>query len=73
MVKIGEKIYSNNYFWRTWDGKEIDWVEEREGKLYGYELKWKPKGKKSPDEWAATYKNSEYIVISQNDYLKFIC
>ena len=68
-----EKIYSNNYFWRTWDGKEIDWVEEREGKLYGYELKWKPKGKKSPDEWAATYKNSEYIVISQNDYLKFIC
>lgn len=67
-----EKIYSNNYFWRTWDGKEVDWVEEREGKLYGYELKWKPKSKKSPDEWIGTYKNSEYIVISQNDYLKFI-
>ncbi|MBI2334711.1 ATP-binding protein, partial [Candidatus Daviesbacteria bacterium] len=28
---IGSKY--NNYFWRTWDKKEIDWVEMREGKL----------------------------------------
>ena len=27
-------IYSNNYFWRTWDKNEIDWVEERDGKLF---------------------------------------
>ena len=32
-------IYANNYFWRTWDQKEIDYIEEREGKLYGYEFK----------------------------------
>ena len=41
------KIYSNNYFWRTWDQKEVDWVEEREGKLFGYEFKWKSKSLKS--------------------------
>jgi len=25
----------NNFFWRTYDRQEIDWVEERGGKLYG--------------------------------------
>lgn len=29
------KLYANNYFWRTWDGQEVDWVEEREGKALG--------------------------------------
>jgi hypothetical protein len=37
------QIYANNYFWRTWNQKEIDRVEERDGKLFGYEFKWKSK------------------------------
>ncbi|MDY6953523.1 MAG: ATP-binding protein, partial [Thermodesulfobacteriota bacterium] len=31
---------SNSYFWRTYDKQEIDLVEEREGRLFGYEMKW---------------------------------
>lgn len=31
-------IYANNYFWRTHDKKEVDWVEEREGKLLALSL-----------------------------------
>ena len=31
---------ANTYFWRTYDQKEIDCVEEREGRLFGYEFKW---------------------------------
>lgn len=31
---------TNYYFWRTWDQKELDWVEERGGKLNAYEWKW---------------------------------
>lgn len=34
------RIDANAYFWRTYDGQEIDLVEEREGQLYGYECKW---------------------------------
>ena len=41
-------IWSNNYFWRTYDQKEIDWVEEREGQLHGYEFKWKKNKAKPP-------------------------
>lgn len=47
---VGSKY--NNYFWRTWDKKEIDWVEMREGKLFGYEFKWgKSKPSKSRSAW----------------------
>lgn len=31
---------ANLYFWRTYDQREIDLVEEREGRLFGYECKW---------------------------------
>lgn len=66
-------IYSNNYFWRTYEKKEIDWVEEREGKLFGYEIKWSDKKKvKPPKDWIETYKNAEFEVINQENYLEFI-
>lgn len=66
-------IYSNNYFWRTYTQQEIDWIEEREGKLFGFEIKWK-KGKKikPPKEWLTTYKNSEFELITKENFLPFI-
>lgn len=36
-----DKLYTNNYFLRTYDGAEIDLIEERGGKIEGYEFKWK--------------------------------
>ncbi len=65
-------IFSNNYFWRTYDQKEIDWVEEREGKLFGYEIKWSDKKCKEPKLWRETYENAEFKVINQDNYLEFI-
>jgi len=67
-----KNIYSNNYFWHTWEGKEIDFVEEREGKLYGYEMKWKPQQVLPPKDWIKNYPNSEFMVISKDNYLEFI-
>lgn len=65
-------IYANNYFWRTYDQKEIDWVEERDGKLYGYEIKWGDKIPKEPKLWRKTYKEAEYAVVNKDNYLDFI-
>ena len=62
----------NNYFWRTWNQKEIDFVEEREGKLFGYEFKWKPKHTTPPDEWVDTYKQAEYEEINSSNFVKFV-
>ncbi|MFZ2976173.1 MAG: ATP-binding protein [Candidatus Moraniibacteriota bacterium] len=67
-----QKIYSNNYFWRTYDQKEIDWIEEREGKLFGYEIKWNKNKIKPPKDWLETYTNSSYEVITKDNYLEFI-
>lgn len=65
-------IYSNNYFWRTYDQKEIDFVEERDGKLFGYEIKWNAKKRKEPKLWRETYKNAEFKIINRDNYLDFI-
>lgn len=61
------------YFWRTYDGQEIDWVEERQGKLFGFEFKWSSaKSKiKAPKDWGK-YKNSIYQVITKENYLEFL-
>jgi len=65
-------IFANCYFWRTWDQKEIDLVEERGGRLFGYEIKWSNAKIKPPAEWQATYKNAGYEVITKDNYLNFV-
>ncbi|MDP2692433.1 MAG: ATP-binding protein [bacterium] len=67
-----KQIYSNNYFWRTWEGQEIDWVEERGGKVYGFEFKWKKTSIKPPSQWLNTYSNATFETINQENYLEFI-
>lgn len=68
-----KNISANIYFWRTWDKKEIDLVEEREGKLFGYEFKWGEKvDAKAPKDWVNTYDNASYEVINKENYLDFI-
>ena len=38
--------FVNSYFWRTYDRKEIDYIEEHSGQLDGYEFKWGKEGRK---------------------------
>ena len=66
------QILSNNYFWRTYDQKEIDWVEEREGNLFGYEFKWQNKTVKVPKLWQKTYPQASFEVVHSENYLPFI-
>lgn len=66
-------LHSLNYFWRTYQQQEIDWVEDRNGKLYAYECKWKDSGKvKIPSAWKDAYQDSEFSVISPSNYLNWI-
>lgn len=67
-----KNIDTNNYFWRTWDQKEIDLIEEHGGKLFGYEFKWGNKSVKAPKEWLNTYPDADFSVINQDNYLDFI-
>ena len=63
---------ANFYFWRTYDQKEIDLIEERDGNLFGYEIKWKNKAVKSPKEWLSEYDNSSFKVINKENFVSFL-
>jgi hypothetical protein len=63
----------NNYFWRTYQQQEIDWVEERDGKLFAYELKWNADKKiKVPSAWKTAYPEAGFEVIHPGNYLDWI-
>lgn len=65
--------FANMYFWRTYDQKEIDLIEEREGKLFAYEFKWNDKKRKIPKSFLAGYPDSEFQIIDKNNYWQFLC
>lgn len=62
------RMIVNNYFWRTYDQQEIDWVEERDGTLFAYEFKWGEKKVKTPGAWSRAYPDSEFFVITPTNY-----
>lgn len=62
------KLYKSNlYFWRTYTQKEIDLIEEKKGKLLGYECKYSDKkgiARATFDEFQKAYPGSSIIVVS---------
>lgn len=66
------RVSSNNYFWRTYEQQEVDWVEEREGTLFGYEFKWKENKVKVPSQWISAYPNATFEVINQNNFSEWL-
>jgi len=64
----------NAYFWRTYDQKEIDSIEERGGKLYGYEFKWQNSDVRRAvrREFLENYPNSEIATIHQENFEEFL-
>lgn len=70
--KSYQRLFTNDYFWRTYTQKEIDLIEERDGKLSGFEFKWKSKSYKPPKDWIENYPGSAVSLISEENYLDFI-
>jgi len=67
-----QRISTNVFFWRTYDQQEIDWVEERGGMLLAFEIKYIQNKVKIPVAWKEAYPESEFAVISKENYLGFI-
>lgn len=67
------QTHCNNYFWRTYDQQEIDWVEEEGDQLRAFEFKYKnTKPPKAPAAWAKAYPQASYEVIHSQNYLDWI-
>ncbi|MCC6298697.1 MAG: ATP-binding protein [Anaerolineales bacterium] len=66
-------FYANMYFWRTYDQQGIDLVEERDGKLFGYEAKWTTgKTISTPKNWTSGYPDATFELITPENYQSFI-
>jgi len=65
-------LYANRYFWRTYDQKEIDLIEEYDGSFHAYEFKWKKSGASAPKNFIESYPTSSFEIINKDNYLDFI-
>ena len=68
-----QQKWTNTWYWRTKEQKEIDCIEERDGKLTAYEFKWNPEAKyKKPKLFLETYPQSEFKIIHKNNVEDFL-
>lgn len=66
-------FYGRRYFWRTYQGQEVDFVEEIEQQLSGFETKWSPTKKVTAlSGWIEHYPQAAFNVITPENYLEFI-
>ena len=66
--------YCNTYFWRTKAQQEIDYIEECDGSMTAFEMKWNPnKGKTAfPNSFLDAYTINETVVVTPDNYLDWL-
>ena len=66
--------YVNMYFWRTTQQQEIDYVEETDGTMAAFEMKWNPKKANAaiPTAFLNAYPVKETITITPENYLTYL-
>jgi predicted AAA+ superfamily ATPase len=78
---LSERIKYNSYrnyfpayfFWRTYDGQEIDLLElNNKQQLQALECKWKSGKKSAPTAFAKAYPTASFDTINNEDYLDWI-
>ena len=69
---LNEKMDKDLYFWRTYDGQEIDLVETQDDEIAAFEMKWGEKTPPIPRAFATVYPTTTYQVINRYNYLGFL-
>jgi predicted AAA+ superfamily ATPase len=68
-----QKKDKQNYFWRTYDQQELDWLETEAETINAFEFKWNENKKsKVPIAFSKAYPDATFEVINKQDYLEFI-
>lgn len=65
--------FIKSYFWRSFQQQEIDLVEQENGLITAYELKWNTrKNSKIPKTFSDNYTLKDNFTISPNNYFDFL-
>ncbi len=65
-------VWPNQFFWRTTDGQEVDLVEDWNGVISGYEIKWSKQNVRIPKAWRTNYPKATYTQIHRENYQDFV-
>jgi predicted AAA+ superfamily ATPase len=66
-------FYGKRYFWRTYQGEEVDFLEDVENALTAFEAKWSPTKKVVlPRSLKENYPNTSFNVVTPENYLDYI-
>lgn len=63
-----KRTWSNFYFWRTYDQQEIDLIEETQGKLVAFEMKWGNKLARIPKAFAENYPEGKFVTVNRENF-----
>lgn len=68
------RSFTNIRFWRTTEQKEIDIIEDTDGRLSAFEIKWNPAKAKTgvPAKFAAAYPDASFKVITPENVYDYI-
>ncbi len=64
--------YAKTYFWRTTQQQEIDYIEDYNGQLHAYEMKWGKKSGNPSVVFTNAYPDSSFTAINKENYTAFI-
>ena len=69
-----QQNYCNIYFWRTKSQLEIDYIEEQNGQMRAFEMKWNPKKSNTsiPETFLNAYDVKETVIITPDNYLDYL-
>lgn len=67
-------VFAKSYFWRTTQQQEIDYIEERDGEFYAFEMKWNPKKANAniPATFRNTYPLKDFAIITPENYINWV-
>ena len=72
-INLNRRRFVNTWFWRTYDQKEVDYIEEESGNLLAVEFKYKPSGKsKGIKEFQGIYPGVSVNTISRENIWDFV-
>ena len=61
----------NQFFWRDVRGGEVDYVEEYDGRIHGYEFKWGKGQSRPPKNFLETYK-ADFATVNKENFIDFL-
>lgn len=64
--------HAQPFFWRTYDGQKIDYVEKINNQLSAFEIKWTEKKIKVPPAFNNAYPHATFQTINTDNYLTWL-